>query len=128
MLNPRPVPSPTSRVVKNGSKIRERFALSMPCPSPTPAARPRRWERRGGRQSRAGASRVPHRLFGIEHEIEENLLQLSAVCQHLGQRDAKLAVSSTPAILSEYSRSAMTCWQTSTTSRGARAAQVGGRT
>ena len=74
------MPSPTSRVVKNGSKIRVRFEWSMPWPvsatesstAPARAIEPRR-DRETTQRPAA------HRLLGVEHEVEERLLQLAAV-------------------------------------------------
>ena len=80
MLRPRPVPSPTSRVVKNGSKIRRRLASSMPWPGV------RHRELDGGsassnRRGRLQTARRPpaHRLLGVQNQVQQRLLNLAGV-------------------------------------------------
>ena len=74
--SPSPVPSPTSRVVKNGSKIRSRISSGIPVPGVVhlgdhlAAAHP-------GSQGEGAA--VRHRLDGVEHQVEEQLLHLEVV-------------------------------------------------
>ena len=97
MLRPRPVPSPTSRVVKNGSKMRERFAASMP----VAGIRHVQLHRARG-VVEACADRQPpyrlspHGLFGVEDEVQQRLLNLPAIGNHACSPGWKWVMSSTP--------------------------------
>ena len=72
MPRPSPVPSPTGLVVKKGSKIRSRCSAAIPQPSSstwTTTQSPR-----SGRD--ADRARLAERLNGVEHEVQEDLLEL----------------------------------------------------
>ena len=83
---PRPVPSPTSLVVKNGSKTCGRCSAAMPSPSSThrrgSGTRPRSppWSGGGSAARRADhdASRAAarHRLDAVDHQVGQRLLHL----------------------------------------------------
>ena len=80
MLRPRPVPSPTSRVVKNGSKMRRRFSSGMPWP----VSRDEQLDGGGlfdiaRADAQAPRRPAPHRLLGVENQVQQRLLQLAAV-------------------------------------------------
>ena len=76
------MPSPTSRVVKKGSKIRRRFSSGMPWPESA---------MNSSTASDSGTCRAPHadlprrprphRLFGVQQQVEQRLLQLAAVAE-----------------------------------------------
>ena len=88
---PRPVPAPTSFVVKNGSKIRDWISSAMPgpesartiwicSPSSRDEIRIRRSERLGERVARVG------------QQVDEDLLELDRVAEHdeLVRREVEL--------------------------------------
>ncbi len=96
MARPRPVPLPTSLVVKNGSKMRCSDSLGMPTPlsSTSSTANGRTatsfeaWEstpRRAviviGRRALLARERVAR----VQHEIDDDLLDLRLVRLHVGE-------------------------------------------
>ena len=80
--SPSPVPSPTSLVVKNGSKIRPRSSGLIPGPSSSTSTTcgPRRVHR--PHHDIAGARRGVERLLGVHQQVQDDLLDLLAIDQH----------------------------------------------
>ena len=104
---PKPVPSPTSLVVKNGSKMRSRTSGAMPCPvSRTvkrmygPGLRFRMGEcALGGKDHSVQADfqhppGLAHGMRGIRAEVHEYLLHLGGVGQHSTGREVYLLAES----------------------------------
>ena len=84
MAKPRPVPCPTSLVVKKGSKIRPRSSSRMPWPvSPQHELDHFPFQvEPGGHGQAPGAA---HRLGGVDDEVHEHLLDLRRVDDGIGQ-------------------------------------------
>ena len=77
---PSPVPSPTSLVVKNGSNTRPRSSALMPGPVVGHLDRVRVLGGIGADGDRPG--RIADRVFGVHHQVEDDLLDLLAVDEH----------------------------------------------
>ena len=78
IASPRPVPWPTSLVVKNGSKIRGRTSAAMPGAGVADRHDDARRRHRGvGRDRRCGraAARAGDRVLRVDQDVEERLLQ-----------------------------------------------------
>ncbi len=85
MLRPRPVPLPTSLVVKNGSKTRASTSGGMPVPvsrdrehARSRPAPPRRWRRvvlveLDVARSRSSAAAARHGVAGVDGEVEQRV-------------------------------------------------------
>ena len=78
---------PTSFVVKNGSKIFVLASSGIPGPSSFTSSTTVSFVAvvPGADDEHAVAVRRQHRLLGVDHEVEQHLLQLVRVGEHLRQ-------------------------------------------
>src|SRR5439155_820328 len=82
---PSPLPSPGALVVKNGSKIRGISSAGIPGPV-SRTSRQTRAVRPAAHRQHTRPGTLHHRLVRVLHEVQEHLLELVLVPQHMGAR------------------------------------------